>query len=159
MVFRLVPSALAAILLTASLTGCLTPHVKPPPSQAILQARAARAAKPAACAAGGLEAISPLDAAFAFDDAAVTEVGQKRLAAAAQWLACNPAVEVVIKPDADSHGDAAHMNELAQHRAQAVADQLRSLGASTAVIRLLPRNGADPVTEPHLLINAIGRGW
>jgi outer membrane protein OmpA-like peptidoglycan-associated protein len=159
MVSRLLPSALAAALISASLSGCLTQRLKAPPSQAILQARAAHGAKPAACAPGGLETISPLDASFAFDDATVSELGRQRLAAAAQWLGCNPGVEVVIKPDADSHGDAAHLNDLAQSRAKAVEGELRSLGATAAVLHLLPRNGADPVTAPHLLINATGRGW
>ncbi|HLZ75819.1 hypothetical protein [Phenylobacterium sp.] len=159
MVLRLLPSALAAALIGASLTGCLTQQIKPPPSQAILQARAAHAARPAACAPLALDAISPVEAGFPFDDATVTELGQKRLAAAAQWLACNPGVEVVIKPDADNHGDDAHLNDLAQRRGKAVADQLRSLGATAAVLRILPRDGADPVTAPHLLINATGRGW
>lgn len=160
MTFRKLITALAAGLVCAGgLSACLTQQIKPAPSQAILQARAQRSIKPAACAPGGLETISPLDASFAFDDATVTEVGKQRLTAAAKWLGCNPGVEVVIKPDADSHGDDAHQNALAQHRAQAVADQLRSLGATAAVLHLLPRNGADPVTAPHLLINANGRGW
>jgi len=159
MLHRALAPGLAAALLVASLAGCTTPRVKPAPSQAILQARAARAAKPPACASGGLETISPLDAEFGFDDATVSEVGQKRLAAAAQWLACNPGVEVVIKPDADNHGDAAHVADLAHRRAQAVADDLRSLGAKTAVIHMLSRGAADPVAAPHLLINATGRGW
>ena len=155
----LLPSLAAGLVCAGALSGCLTQHVKPPPSQAIVQARARRDAKPAACAPGGLETISPLDASFPFDDATVSELGQQRLAAAARWLGCNPGVEVVIKPDADSHGDAAHLNDLAQRRAKAVESQLRSLGAGAAVIRLLPRDGADPVTAPHLLINATGRGW
>jgi outer membrane protein OmpA-like peptidoglycan-associated protein len=159
MVSRLLPSVLATALLCASLSGCLTPHIKPAPSQAILQARAARGAKPVACAPGGLETISPLDTNFPFDDATLSELGQQRLAAAAKWLACNPGVEVVIKPDADNHGDAAHLNDLAQRRAKAVEGELRSLGATAAILHLLPRNGADPVAAPHLLINATGRGW
>ncbi len=66
---------------------------------------------------------------------------------------------MVIKPDADNHGEPAHLNDLAQRRGKAVADQLRSLGATAAVLHLLPRDAADPVTAPHLLINATGRGW
>ena len=153
------PVVAAGLLCAAALAGCLTPHLKPPPSQAIVQARAASAAGPAACATGGLETISPVDLSFPFEEATLSEVGQQHLAQAAQWLGCNPGVEVVIKPDADNHGEPAHLNDLAQHRAQAVADQLRSQGATAAVLHLLPRDGADPVTAPHLLINATGRGW
>jgi outer membrane protein OmpA-like peptidoglycan-associated protein len=155
----LLPTLTAGLLCAASLTGCLTQRVKPPPSPAVLQARAVRTAKPAACSPGGLEAISPLDASFAFDDATVSAVGQQRLAAAVRWLGCNPGVEVVIKPDGDNHGDAAHLNDLAQRRATAVSEQLRGLGATAPVIHMLSRNAADPVAAPHLLINAIGRGW
>jgi outer membrane protein OmpA-like peptidoglycan-associated protein len=160
MSFRTRLPILAAGLLCATATaGCLTPHVKAPPSQAILQARAAHEAKPAACATGALETVSPVNLDFPFDEATISEVGQKRLADAAQWLGCNPGVEVVIKPDGESQGDAAHQNDLAQRRAQAAADQLRALGAKTAVVRVLARTAPDPVGGPHLLINAVGRGW
>ncbi|MGZ6038304.1 MAG: OmpA family protein [Phenylobacterium sp.] len=151
--------SLAAALLSVSLTGCLTQHIKPPPSQAILQARAAHAAGPAACAGGNLETISPLEARFPFDDATITEAAQKRLAAAAQWLGCNPGVEVVIMGDGDNHGDAEHLDDLARRRAQAVADDLRGRGADKPVMHLLARGAADPVSAPHLVIHAIGRGW
>ena len=153
------PILAAGLLCAAATAGCLTPHVKAPPSQAILQARAAHEAKPAACALGALETVSPVGLDFPFDEATISEVGQKRLAAAAQWLTCNPGVEAVIRPDGDSQGDAAHMNELAQRRAQAAADQLRALGAQAVVIRVLARTAADPVGGPHVLINATGRGW
>ena len=97
--------------------------------------------------------------AFGFDDATISEAGQKRLVQAGAWLTCNPQVEVVIIPDADNHGDAAHLSDLAQRRAQATAAQLRTLGAKDAVIRVLARGAADPVTAPHLVVNAQGRGW
>jgi hypothetical protein len=95
----------------------------------------------------------------AFDETTIPEAAQAPLAAAARWLACNPGVEVVILPDADNHGDAAHLNDLAQRRAQAVAERLRTLGATAATLRILPRRAPDPVTAPHLVINAQGRGW
>ena len=96
---------------------------------------------------------------FGFDEATLSETGQKGLSQAAAWLACNPHTEVVIVPDADNHGDAAHLNDLAQRRAKAAAEQLRALGAKDAVIRILSRGAVDPVTAPHLVINAQGRGW
>ena len=160
MSFRTTLSAAAAGLICApALTGCTTPVIKAPPSQAIVQARAKHAAGPAACATGALETISPVDLSFPFDDAVLSEVGQKRLAEAAQWLNCNPGVEVVIKPDGDNQGDAAHMNDLAQRRAQAANDGLRAAGAKAAVIRIAARGAPDPVGGAHLLINAVGRGW
>jgi outer membrane protein OmpA-like peptidoglycan-associated protein len=149
----------SALLCAAGLSACLTPQIKPPPSAAVLEARASAQAKPAACAPGGLEQVSPLDAEFGYDDAEMSPLGLKRLTAAARWLTCNPGVEVVIRPDADQHGDAAHLDALAQARAKAVADKLRELGATAATLRILARGGADPVTAPHLVVNATGRGW
>lgn len=155
----LLPALAASLVCTAALSGCLTPRVQPAPSPAVVEARAAAGAKASACKTGDLASISPLDVDFAFDDAAVTESGQRRLAAAAEWLACNPHAEVVILPNGDSRGDAAHLQALAQSRALAVQDRLRTLGATAAVIRLLPRGAPDPLTAPHLVINAQGRGW
>ncbi len=155
----LFPALAVSLISAAALSACLTPHVKPTLSQAVVEARAAAAAKPAACPSSDVSTISPVEVGFGFDEATVPEAAHKRLAAAAQWLVCNPHVEAVIQPDADRHGDAAHQNDLAQRRGQAVVDALRSLGARDAVIRLLPRGGADPVTAPHLLISAKGRGW
>jgi outer membrane protein OmpA-like peptidoglycan-associated protein len=153
-------AALAAGLACATaLSGCLTPHVTPPPSRAVLEARAGVNAKSAACAAGGLASISPVDVGFGFDDATISPDGERRLAAAAQWLACNPKTEIVILPDADNHGDAAHLKDLAQRRAKAVQDRLRALGATAAVIQILPRGAPDTLSGPHLVVNAQGRGW
>ena len=152
-------SALAAVLVCATaLSGCLTPRVQPVTSKAVLDARARVGAKAAACSTEGLDAVSPVNVGFAFDDPAITPAGQARLVAAARWLACNPTIEAVIQPDADHHGDAAHLNTLAQQRALAVQTQLRALGANN-VIRQLARGAADPVTAPHMLIVAEGRGW
>lgn len=148
-----------ALLCATALSGCLTPHIRPPPSAAVLQARAAAAARPAACTPGGLEELSPLNADFAFDEAEISPIGLKRLTEAAHWLGCNPGVEVVILPDADARGDAAHQQTLAQDRAKAVADKLRELGATAATLRILPRGAPDPLTAPHLVIKAAGRGW
>jgi outer membrane protein OmpA-like peptidoglycan-associated protein len=160
MSLRTVISALAATLVSAAaLTGCLTPKVQPALSQAVVQARAGAGAKSAACPSSDLGAISPLEVAFGFDEATVPEVGHTRLAAAARWLACNPRVQVVIAPTADRHGDAAHQSDLASRRAQAVEGELRSQGAKDAVIQTLAAGAPDPVSAPHLLINAKGRGW
>jgi outer membrane protein OmpA-like peptidoglycan-associated protein len=153
-------SGLAAILLCAAgLSACLTPHAKPTPSAAILESRAGAKAHAAACAPGGLEAISPLDADFAFDDAEISPLGLTRLTAAVRWLGCNPGVEVVIRPDADNHGDKAHLDAMAASRAKAVADKLRDLGATAATLRIVARGAPDPVSAPHLVIIAAGRGW
>jgi outer membrane protein OmpA-like peptidoglycan-associated protein len=153
-------SALAVSLVCATaLSACLTPHVKPTLSQAVVQARAAAGAKPPACPSSDVSTISPVEVAFGFDEATVPEVGHRRLAAAATWLTCNPRVPVVIRPEADRHGDAVHQNDLAGRRAQAILDELRSLGAKDAVIQILARDAPDPVSAAHLAIVAKGRGW
>jgi outer membrane protein OmpA-like peptidoglycan-associated protein len=156
---RALVSGLALAALSLGLSGCTTPRITPPPSAAIVEARAAVGVKAAACKPGGLDQISPLDADFAFDNAEITPLGGRRLADAARWLACNPGVEVVIKPDSDNRGEAAHLNALSEARAKAVADKLRELGATGPTLHILARGAADPVTTPHLLINATGRGW
>jgi outer membrane protein OmpA-like peptidoglycan-associated protein len=157
---RTVISALAVSLAcAAALSGCLTPHVQPALSQAVVQARAGAGAKPAACPSSDLATISPVEIAFGFDEATLPEVGHSRLADAARWLACNRQVPVVIAPAADRHGDAAHQADLASRRAQAVEGDLRSQGAKDAVIQTLAAGAPDPMTAPHLVINARGRGW
>lgn len=148
-----------AVLCAGGLSACLTPHVQPTLSTAVVEARAAAQVKAPACTPGGLEQVSPVDAAFAFDETEISPQGGQRLAAAARWLTCNPGVEAVIRPDGDNHGDAAHLNALAEGRAKSVADKLRELGATGATLRILTRGAPDPVTTPHLLINATGRGW
>ncbi|MBS0334279.1 MAG: hypothetical protein JSS35_16040 [Proteobacteria bacterium] len=142
-----------------ALSACLTPHAQPKPSPAVLEARGRVGAKPAACAPGGLDAISPVQVGFPFDDAQMPDAGARRLAAAARWLSCNPGVEVAILPSADNHGDTAHQDDLAQRRAQATVATLRDLGATAAVLHITRRGGADPIATPHLVIEASGRGW
>jgi outer membrane protein OmpA-like peptidoglycan-associated protein len=160
MSFRAPISALAAgLVCAAALSGCLTPHVKPTLSQAVVQARAGAGQTSAACPAEASSTAPPIDIGFGFDDATVSEVGRQRLAEAVRWLACNRQTQVVIAPNADRHGDAAHQDDLASRRAQAVVAELRSQGAKDAVIQTLARGAADPVTAPHLLITAKGRGW
>ncbi|HEX3363721.1 OmpA family protein [Phenylobacterium sp.] len=148
-----------AVLCAGGLSACLTPHIQPPASPAIIEARTAAQAKAPACMPGGLDQISPVDAAFAFGDTEISPQGGQRLAVAARWLVCNHSVETVIRPDGDNHGDDAHMDALANGRAKSVADKLRELGATGGTLRILSRGAPDPVTAPHLLINATGRGW
>jgi outer membrane protein OmpA-like peptidoglycan-associated protein len=154
------PHALAIGLVCATaLTGCLTKPVKPAPSEAILQTRAREGAKPAACAVEDLASISPMEVGFGFGETQLGEAAQQRVAKAAAWLKCNPGVEVVVLPAADNHGTPARQQELAQARAKAVVDQLRALGATQAVIRAVAAGAPDPVTAPHFVIQARGRGW
>ena len=155
----LFPVLATSLIAATALSGCLTPHVQPALSQAVVQARAGAGAKTSACPSSDLATISPVEVAFGFDEATVPEPGHIALADAAKWLTCNPRAEAVIQPDADNHGDAAHLTDLASRRAQAVQDELRSLGAKDTAIRILARGAPDPVSAPHLVISAKGRGW
>jgi outer membrane protein OmpA-like peptidoglycan-associated protein len=158
MVRRLLTAALV-MLAAAALSGCLTPHAKVAPSAAVVAARAGAGTKAAACPAGKLEGVSPTTATFAFDKAELDAVGARRLAGVAAWLACNPGVEVVVLASADNHGDEAHQRDLAAARAHAAAAALRADGAKAAVIRMPAPGAADPLSEPHVLVQAAGRGW
>src|SRR5258707_14491412 len=97
----LLPALAVSLICAATLSGCLTPPAKPAPSPAIVQARAGQGAKPAACVASDVATVSPVDVGFGFEGAQVDEVALRRLTKAADWLKCNPGVEVVIKPAAD----------------------------------------------------------
>ncbi len=152
-------SVLAVLLSSAALSACLTPHVRPAPSRAVVQARANRDIKPAPCTPSDVSTVSPVMVGFGFDEAVVGEAANDRLRVAARWLVCNPGVETVILPTADGRGDKAHLDDLASHRAQATVDALRTLGATNAVLHIVPRGGEDPVKTPHLVIQASGRGW
>ncbi|HEX4712540.1 OmpA family protein [Phenylobacterium sp.] len=155
----LLPALAVSLICGATLSGCLTRPVKQAPSPAILQARAGQGAKPVACPVADVASVSPVNVGFGFEDAQVDEVAERRLTKAADWLKCNPGVEVVIKPAADSHGTPAHQEQLARARATAVVEQLRARGATLATIRTLAAGAPDPVTAPHLVIEAQGRGW
>jgi outer membrane protein OmpA-like peptidoglycan-associated protein len=151
--------ALILPLAALALSGCLTPHAKVAPSSAVLAARAGVGAKPGSCQVGKLQDVSPTVATFPFDDAVLDEAGARSLARAAAWLTCTPGVPAVVIATADNHGDEAHRKDLAARRAQATLAALRGAGAKDAVIHLVAPGGADPVTGPHLIIQADGRGW
>ena len=155
------PLARAAILclIAVGLSGCLTPRAKVAPSAAVLQARKGAGTKSAACPAGDLATLSPTIATFPFDDAVVDDVGIRALKTAAAWLNCHPGVPVVIIATADNHGTAEHQKALILQRAQATLATLRAQGAADAVIHTPAIGTPDPVSGPHLLIQADGRGW
>ena len=148
-----------SLLCAATLGGCLTQQVKPTPSQAVLQTRARQGATAAACAVGDLSSVSPVEVGFGFEETQLGDASRQKLEIAAAWLKCNPGVRVVIRPAADNHGTAAKQREIAQARAKTVLDQLRALGATEAVVQTLAMGAPDPVSGPHLLIEARGRGW
>lgn len=155
------PLLSAVLLLTASaaLTGCLTPTAKVRPSAAVLEARKGVREKAQPCQAMQLSEVSPAQATFPFDDSVLDEGGAHAVSRVAAFLACHPQTPVVVLPSADSHSDKAHQEDLAGRRAQAVASALRAGGAKDAVIRIVAMGAADPVSGPHVVIQAAGRGW
>ncbi len=154
------PFAIALLLVGgAALSGCLTPRVKAPASAAVVEARQRVTQKAPTCGDTSLADVSPTSATFPFDDSLLDEMGAMRMRKVTAYLACHPQTPVVILPAADHHGDPAHEKDLAGRRAQAVTAALREGGATNAVIRMVAMGGKDPLTEPHILINAEGRGW
>jgi outer membrane protein OmpA-like peptidoglycan-associated protein len=156
---RTLRRAAALVLLLAPLAGCLTPHAKPEQSQAIKDALAREhAPMAAACPQTQMSEVSPVEMGFAFGEAALPDMIGHPLAAAARWLSCRPDVPVVVKPDADAHGDEAEQNGLARRRAEAVAAYLTSQGVARERIAILARGAAEPSSE-HFLVLAEGRRW
>ncbi len=146
-------------LIAPALAGCLTPHAKPEPSQAVAEARKGAGVKPAACQLGALADLSPVLASFPFDESEIDAEGLLRLKRAAAWLNCNAGVPVVIIPTADNHGTPEHKKELAVQRGQATLAALRGAGAANAVVHTMAPGAPDTLTTPHLVIQADGRGW
>jgi outer membrane protein OmpA-like peptidoglycan-associated protein len=147
--------AIAAVL---PLGGCLTPHAKPGPSAAVVEARKGEGRKTLTCQAT-LADVSPSLASFPFDASLLDEEGTRQVSAVAAWLACHPGTPVVITPSAERHGTPEHQKDLAGRRAQAVLAALRADGASSTVVHALALGAADPLTGPHVVIQAQGRGW
>jgi len=156
---RRLATALLALAAPLALSACLTPKAKAPPSPAIVEARKGIGQKPPPCQATRLEDVSPAQASFPFDDSLLDEEGQRAVRGVANFLSCHAGVPVVVLPSADKHGDAAHQKDLVGRRAQAILGALRDAGASSAVVHMLSPDAADPVTGPHVVINAVGRGW
>lgn len=154
----LIPAAAASLLFAATLGGCLTPQAKPAPSAAVKEARARVGVKAPDCAVGDLASVSPITIGFGFGATTLDEPAQRQVAKAASWLKCHAGVEASILPGADAHGTQAQQRDLAATRAKAVLDQLRTLGAQS-VVHTVAAGAPDPVTPPHLVINAQGRGW
>jgi len=155
------PLRLSIVWLAAAavLAGCATPRVEPQQSRAVLEARAREnAPPPPACPQTPLSSVAPVTVGFAFNDTELTEAMSQPLVEAARWIACHPAVRVVIKPDADTHGTEAEQDALARRRAERVRDYLTAHGVTADRIAILPRGQAAPAGDAFL-INAEGRRW
>lgn len=156
---RRLTATIALLACAVSLSGCMTKRIKPAPSSAIAEARAHRD-KPAvpACAPVPLTEISPVFVGFPFGETQPSPPMLAVIDKTAGWLVCNPGVQVVIRGDADVHGNVTAQNALASQRSQMVADRLRAAGATLPVIRIVPRGAPDPAANV-LFIKAEGQRW
>lgn len=142
-----------------ALAGCMTPQLSPQTSQAVLDARAHHDIPQApACPQQPLNAISPIQVGYPFNDSQLTEALKLPLAEPAKWLACHPATQAVIIPDADAHGTDAEQDALARARAEGVRNYLVASGVPERQIRIL-RRGETPPTGDLFFIRAEGRRW
>lgn len=149
---------IAPLLAGLALGGCMTQRVKPPPSPAVLEARAhalqARAHPASICASVTVDPTVPLDVPFAYDKDDLTDPGRDALDQAAAWLICKPAAFAAIVGESDPTGTAERRRAVAAARVAAARAYLTAHGVAPA--RLL---AAKPASGEVLAINAKGRGW
>lgn len=152
-------ASIVACIGAAALAACTTPHVTPQLSQAVIDARAHRdVPADGVCPQTALNTVSPIMIGFGFGESDLDEALARPLTAPAQWLACHTATQVIIKPDADSHGADAEQDALAQRRAAGVRNFLSAHGVAPARIRILRRN-EDVPPGAVFIIRAEGRRW
>jgi outer membrane protein OmpA-like peptidoglycan-associated protein len=153
-------ACIVAGLGASALAACTTPQVTPQLSEAVIEARAHRNVAPeGVCPENALNTVSPIMVGFGFGESDVNnEDLALPLTEPARWLACHTATQVVIKPDADSHGADAEQDALARRRAEGVRNYLSTHGVAPARIRILRRNEEVP-TGAVFIIRAEGRRW
>lgn len=155
---KMLKVALCAVAALA-LAGCTTRRIEPPPSQAVLEARAraqaAKVAPPDRCAAvASFSTTSPLMVPFAYNRSELTEEARRLLDQAAVWLSCNPGVYVTLTAAHDNQGAAQVQKALVEARRTAVQGALTAGGVDAS--RLL---AYQPTGGGTLVIDARGRGW
>jgi outer membrane protein OmpA-like peptidoglycan-associated protein len=149
-------AAAAAALIAFGLAGCVTHHVTPTPSRAVAEALAHRNATQAAvCPALS----SPQFVGFPFGESTLVELTTPVLLGIGQQLACHPQVSALIVSQADGHGTDAEQRQLAQARAEAVAQDLRRRGVPAARVQIQVQGTAPAGDERHLIVLAEGRRW
>jgi outer membrane protein OmpA-like peptidoglycan-associated protein len=142
------------------LCGCLTPQAKPVPSKAVAEALAHKDVQ-AVAASACPDLTSPQHVGFGFGDASLKDVAMEPLEATAASLTCHPALQAVVVGAADEHGTETEQKKLAQDRAQAVTDYLRSKGVAAGRMQTEVRLEGEPPTgdAQHLIVLAEGRRW
>jgi outer membrane protein OmpA-like peptidoglycan-associated protein len=149
---------LAAGLVALTLAGCMTPRVQPAPSQAILEARAARDAKAQACA--DITDTPAVAATFGFQTAELSETAKLRLDQARHWLTCRPALSARVEARADQRGTEAEQTALARQRRAAITAYLVAGGVQpTRVVEASTTTAAQPAGADVVVIRGEGQGW
>lgn len=143
-------------LASIALVGCMTPRVKPEPSQAILEARAARDAKVSACA--DIAETPPIVATFGFQTAELSEAAKKRLDEARHWLTCKPGLSARVEAGSDQRGSEAEQATLARQRRAAITAYLVAGGVEPARVIDAPKS-ARSAGGDVVVIRGEGQGW
>lgn len=148
----------AAVLLSLTLTGCMTPRVKPEPSLAVQEVRARAAAEKARlddpCSRYSFAPAAPVRVFFAYNKAQLSEETDRLLEGAAVWLLCHPDIPATVSALHDNQGTPADQQALIAARIAAVRNGLTEAGVPAA--RVLT---ARPVQGQALSFEARGRGW
>ena len=147
-----------AVLCLAALTGCVTSRIDPPPSPAVLEARAkataAKTAKADPCALYTFATAAPVTINFPYGSTEPAEDGQVQIERIGVWLGCHPEVWVHVTGAADSTTLPAAQQAQADARATAVRTRLAAAGLQPQ--RILAHK---PATGATLVLEARGRGW
>lgn len=149
--------ALGAALLTS---GCMTARVKPQPSQAIVEARAAREARESACA--DIAETPAISATFAFQTAELSETAKLRLDEARHWLTCRPQLTARVEATADQRGGEAEQAALARQRRAAITAYLVAGGVQPARVtdaRSAQTPAGQATGADVVVIRGEGQGW
>ncbi|HEY8573070.1 OmpA family protein [Phenylobacterium sp.] len=148
----------AVLAMSLGLAACATKRIDPPPSPAILEARAkAQAAKgkaPERCGLYTFVTSAPVRVPFPYNRAELSETEREQLTRAAVWLNCNPAVWATINGQDDAQGTPEARRALANARVAAVRTALVTAGVHPD--RIL---AYKPTSAATLVLEARGRGW
>jgi outer membrane protein OmpA-like peptidoglycan-associated protein len=152
---KALPAALIGLL---ALTACTTRRIEPPPSAAILEARAkasaAKTAKVDRCGLYTFATAAPVMITFPYGATEPSEEASGQIDRLAVWLDCHRDVWVNVTGSPDNTGTPAAQKALADARAAAVTRRLTAAGLHPQrILAFKPPAGAT------LVLEAKGRGW
>lgn len=147
---------LAALAAAAGLGGCTTHRIEPTLSRAVVDARAQRDVTHAAPCP---DLSSPVSVGFAFSESSLNELAVPALESVGLQLTCHPQVSALIVGQSDGHGTDAEQRQLAQARAEAVAQDLRGRGIVAGRLQTQVQGTAPQGDAGRLVVLAEGRRW